>query len=116
MVCGIASRSTARYSLVYRSVDHKTLSGPCGHLSQTKSQDVAFMPAGGLGSVADFARVTANLQRQRNLADYDPSQSFFRRQGEGHNFEARQAIAWFSSSSDEQKEAFLTRLLFRQRS
>jgi hypothetical protein len=25
MVCGIASRSTARYSLVYRSVDHKTL-------------------------------------------------------------------------------------------
>jgi hypothetical protein len=116
MVCGIASRSTARYSLVYRSVDHKTLSGPCGQLSQTKSQNVAIMPAGGLGSVADFARVTANLRRQRNLADYDPSQSFFRRQGEGHNFEARQAIAWFSSSADEQKEAFLTRLLFRQRS
>ncbi|MBV8920032.1 MAG: hypothetical protein JOZ76_18405 [Bradyrhizobium sp.] len=115
MVCGSGSRSTPRYSLVYRSVDHKTLSGLCGQLSQTKPQNVAIMPADGLGSVADFARVTANLQRQRILADYDPSQSFSEAEAKLTISEARQAINWFGSSSDEQKEAFLTMLLFRQR-
>jgi hypothetical protein len=171
---------------VYRSVDHKTLVGLCGQLSQTKPS-VANMPAGGFGNVADFARVTGNLQRQRILADCDPSrsslvwiatltfvpcrsnpdsrdrlppappsltstairtwraailrfaQATFRKfpldraprarspadQPQSGGFsnseaklaisDARQAIVWFKTSTHEQKEAFLTMLLFKQR-
>jgi hypothetical protein len=40
MVCGPANRSSVRYSVVYRSVDHKTLSGLCRQISQTHPRDV----------------------------------------------------------------------------
>jgi hypothetical protein len=55
------------------------------------------------------------LQRQRILADYEPARSFSDSEAKLAIADARQAIVWFESSTDEQKEAFLTMLLFRQR-
>ena len=115
MVLGTASRSTPKYSLVYRSVDHKTLRGLCAQLSQTNPQNVAVVPSNGFGMIADFARVTANLQAQRNLADYDPSLNFTDNEAKVAISEARQAILWFQSCAPEQREAFLTLLLFKPR-
>jgi hypothetical protein len=115
MVCGLGDRSAARYSLVYRSVDHKTLRSLCAQLSQTKPPGMAIKPSNGLGRMADFARVTANLQGQRHQADYEPSQTFTDTEAKLAISEARQAIAWFNSCDDEQQKAFLTMLLFRPR-
>jgi hypothetical protein len=83
--------------------------------SQTKPQGMAIKPSNGLGRMADFARVTANLQGQRHQADYEPSQTFTDTEAKLAISEARQAIAWFNSCDDEQQKAFLTMLLFRPR-
>ena len=41
-------------SVVYRSVDHKTLKGLCGQLSQTNPQNVAIVPSNDFGRIADL--------------------------------------------------------------
>jgi hypothetical protein len=115
IIVGMESRLTPAYRLVYRSVDHRTLRGLCGQLSQTSPQNVAIIPSTGFGKIADFARVTANLQEQRIMADYDPFLSFTDVGAILAISEARQAIDWFKACDDEQQKAFLTMLLFRQR-
>jgi hypothetical protein len=76
---------------------------------------LAITPSNGFGRIADFARLTGNLQEQRHSADYDPSKSFTDNEAKLTISEARQAIDWFVSSENEQRDAFLTMLLFRQR-
>jgi hypothetical protein len=115
MVSGAATRSTPRYTVIYRSVDHKALRGLCGQLAQTRPQNIAVVPSSGFGNLPGFARVTANLGEQRNLADYDTSRSFTAGEARLAISEARQAILWFNSCNDEQQKAFLIMLLFRQR-
>jgi hypothetical protein len=115
MFCGAADHSPSAYSVVYRSIDHKALRGLCAQLSQSKPQNVAIVPSKGFGAIADFARLTANLQAQRHLADYDPSLSFTDVGAKVAISDARQAITWFKSGDEEQRKAFLTMLLFRQR-
>jgi hypothetical protein len=114
MICGAASRTSDRYRLVYRSVDHGTLAKLCKQVSQTNPV-VAIKPSAGFGQIADFARVAGSLQGQRHLADYDPSPTFTGVEALIAISDARQAICWFTSSTNEQKEAFLWMLLFRQR-
>jgi hypothetical protein len=113
MVCGSANRSTLQYRLVYRSVDHGSLTSLCGQL--TDPQKVAIKPSSGLGRIADFVKVTTNLQRQRHQADYDPLPTFTGTEAEQAISNARQAIVWFNACDDEQRRAFLTMLLFRER-
>jgi hypothetical protein len=115
MILGAASRSTSAYSLVYRSVDHKTLSGLCAQLSKTSPPKLAIVPSNGFGTIADFARHTVSLQGQRQLADYDPSRTFTAAEANLVISDARQAITWFKSGDELQQKAFLTMLLFRQR-
>lgn len=76
MVCGDSSRSSAAYSLVYRSIDHARLRGLCDQLRKTNPQSITVIPASGFGAIADFARVTFNLYEQRIRADYEPSIDF----------------------------------------
>jgi uncharacterized protein (UPF0332 family) len=114
MVVGAGQRSSARYALVYRSVDHGRLRTLCGQLSTSRPQ-VPFAPTDGFGQIADFARVTANHIELRNSADYDPSRNFAAEEAELAISEARQAIDWFQQGSVEQQEAFLTLLLFKSR-
>ena len=115
MVIGSSAPSTARYSHVYRSIDHKVLRGLCGQLGQTQPQNVAITPSSSFGHLQDFARLTASLYEQRILADYDPSRTYSETEVRVVISDARQAIAWFTSCDDEQQKAFLTMLLFRQR-
>ena len=61
MVLGAANQATARYALVYRSVDHAHLRNLCDQVRATNPQKVALVPVGGFGSIADFARITLNL-------------------------------------------------------
>jgi len=51
----------------------------------------------------------------RILADYEPSRDFTVDETKVAISDAREAIAWFQASAEEQQKAFLTMLLFRQR-
>jgi hypothetical protein len=115
MIIGADQRATPRYSLVYRSVDHSQLRNLCARVSATNPQNVALIPAGGFGRVADFARITFNLHELRNRADYDPSIEFTLDEARVAVSEAEQAVKWFGEGSAEQRQAFLTMLLFKQR-
>jgi hypothetical protein len=115
MICGATNRSKPQYSLVYRSVDHARLRGLCDQLRGSKPGNVAFIPSGGFGAIADFARNTANLYEQRISADYDPSESYAAAGVSVVISDARKAIDWFRSCTQEQQEAFLMQLLFKSR-
>ena len=116
MVFGAAARPTAGYSVAYRSVDHARLRGLCEQLKGAKPQnDVPIIPAGGYGRMADFARLAGSLYEERISADYDPSRSYTAAEVRVVISNARQAITWFRSCTEEQQEAFLTMLLFKQR-
>jgi hypothetical protein len=74
-----------------------------------------WLPSGGFGTIADFARNAGNLYELRNIADYDPSRDFTADEAELAISDAREAIAWFEAATKEQQESFLTLLLFRPR-
>ena len=114
MVVGATKQSTDRYALVYRSVDHSRLRALCLQLRATNPQ-VPFVPVGGFGPIADFARNAFNLHELRNLADYDPSRKFQPSEARLAISDARQAIKWFQQGTQEQQETFLTLLLFKSR-
>ncbi len=109
MVLGSSARSSTLYALVYRSVEHVRLRALCANVSASKPQ-VPFVPAGGFGEIAKFASIVANLYEQRNLADYDPSQTYTANKALWIS-DAREAIKWFQGSTQEQQQAFLTLLL-----
>jgi hypothetical protein len=113
MVVGNADQSSARYSLVYRSVDHKRLLQLSAQL--TNPQNLPLVPPGGLGAVADFARIAGNLHELRNRADYDPSAEYTADEAMTAISNAREAVTWFQQGTREQQQAFLTLLLFRPR-
>jgi uncharacterized protein (UPF0332 family) len=112
MVVGSADRSSARYSLVYRSVDHSRLRQLSAQL--TNPQNLPLAP-GGFGTAADFARVAGNLHELRNRADYDPSAEYTADEATTAISDARKAIAWFQQGTEKQQQAFLTLLLFKPR-
>jgi hypothetical protein len=68
MVCGPAAAPEER-SLVYRSIDHKTLLSLCRQLSQSRPQNVAVTPRMCLGPIADLAGLVVSLQGERHLAE-----------------------------------------------
>jgi hypothetical protein len=117
MVVGAAGRSTPLYSLAYRSVDHSRLKTLCSQLkgSQVQAEIASYLPAGGFGEIADFARLAGNLIELRNLADYDPSRNFTLDAAQTAVSEARQAIKHFQTAKAEQQSVFLTLLLFKPR-
>jgi hypothetical protein len=115
MVLGSGNRGSGRYSLVYRSIDHSRLRILCTQLRGTQPKNLPFEPPGGFGSVADFARIAGNLQELRNLAEYDPSRDITPDEARVAISDARQAITWFQQGAKEQREAFLTLLLFKSR-
>ena len=67
MVLGAANQATARYALVYRSVDHAHLRNLCDQVRATNPQKVALVPVGGFGSIADFENITLNIYKMKIL-------------------------------------------------
>jgi hypothetical protein len=111
---GITQRATSRYTLVYRSVDHRTLKELCIEARKQTPIDRYFpyVPLGGFGAdIQQFATVTIDLQARRHIADYDPRPRF---QGSDATLAigaARNAIGCFAQASRERRTAFLTLLL-----
>lgn len=117
LVCGAANRATPRYNLAYRSVDHKRLKTVCEQLKASKINDKVkpYEPIGGFGDIADFAKLALILYEQRIQADYDLLRHFTVRKAQLVVIEARNAMRKFEAATAEQREAFLTLLLFEPR-
>jgi hypothetical protein len=116
-IVGSANRSTDRYALVYRSVDHKVLRALCDKFrGATLNADIQpYEPTGGFGPLGNFARALLNLFELRILADYNPVRPLSHTDALGAVSSARPAVANFQAATPAQREAFLTLLAFRAR-
>ncbi|HJT40329.1 MAG TPA: hypothetical protein VJ762_08370 [Sphingobium sp.] len=111
-------RKSRRYTLVYRSVDHRSLRDIC--MEAKKSTPGAkyqkYVPKAGFGEeIQSFANMVLELQEKRHDADYDPSQWVTRTDAKLALTIARSAIERFESASLLQRKYFLTLLLFSPR-
>jgi uncharacterized protein (UPF0332 family) len=112
---GTSGRSSARYELVYRSIDHNRLRALCDEIANQSVQS-RFVPHGGFGTdLKVFATAVIDLYRMRHDADYNPSIDVTRSEVRLLIAAAQNAFAGFEAASAEQREAFLTLLLFRPR-
>ncbi len=111
---GFNARRTARYALVYRSLDHRPLRDICLEvIKPTPSRRfLQITPSGGFATgLQAFAAVVAELQQRRHDADYDPQQRFFVADAQHAHREASAAISRFHGVDDDQRKLFLTLLL-----
>ena len=72
---GRTHRQTARYALVYRSVDHRSLRALCEAISKATppAKYSRYVPAGGFSpDLKAVGTALVDLQEKRHLADYDP--------------------------------------------
>jgi uncharacterized protein (UPF0332 family) len=74
-IVGRKYRSTPRYALAYRNVEHRTLRSLCDEVPKNKrtAKYLQYVPDDGFGSdIVAFAAAVVELQEKRHLADYDP--------------------------------------------
>jgi hypothetical protein len=72
---GSTHRTSNRYTLVYRSIEHKGLRTLCEHVLKEAlpSKYARYAPQGGFGAdLIAFAAAVIELYEKRHLADYDP--------------------------------------------
>lgn len=115
---GVTKKNTNRYTLVYRSIDHRDLRELC---METKKQTLTakyqkFAPANGFGeNIQAFASTFVELQEKRNSADYDPSSRMKTSDASLAIATARDAVGRFQKASAPRRKAFLDLLLFSPR-
>lgn len=115
---GVTKRTTNRYTLVYRSIDHRGLRELCNEMK--KPQQTAkyqnYAPANGFGpNIQAFASAVIELQEKRHIADYDPSSRVKTSDARLAIATAKSAIQRFQKASKTRQKAFLTLLLFPPR-
>jgi hypothetical protein len=118
MIVGNENRTSNRYALVYRSVEHVTLKEISENITKTTVPDKykRYIPRAGFSSdVIDFADALILFQNRRHQADYDPLFRARRSDVQLAVKTARAALANFSKAALDQREAFLTLLLFKAR-
>ncbi len=119
LLAGGAHRGTARYNLVYCSVQHKRLKTLCGQLRGSVPERIILPysppPPSYFGRIAVFARLVPGLQEERHRADYHPIVRFDKARTLQAISTALDAIEHFEAASIEQRQAFLMLLLFEPR-
>ena len=112
---GASNRSMARYELVYRSIDHNRLRALCDEVAK-QTVDSRFVPPGGFSAnLKAFATAIVDLYQMRHDAVYIPSFDVTRSEVRLLVATAQDAFDGFLSAATEEREAFLTLLLFRPR-
>jgi hypothetical protein len=115
---GVTQRSTARYALVYRSINHRGLKDLCNEAKKTplNARYQRYAPPGGFGpSIQAFAGALIELQEKRHSADYDPATRIKTSDASLAIATARSAIAQFNAATTAQRQAFLALVLFQPR-
>ena len=109
---GRAGRGSPRFTLLYRSVDHRSLLVTCeevGKGAAPAGKYRPYVPAGGFDmSLQDFSRALVSLQRQRHRADYDPSARYSQGSAEAEINGALQARQAFHATPLDHRHMFLT--------
>lgn len=111
---GVTQRATSRYTLVYRSIDHKTLKDLCAEAKKPTppAKYLPYFPIGGLGSnIQAFATAAIELQEKRHLADYHPQPRFKTSDAKLAVSTARSAVRRFEAADEQHRKAFLTLLI-----
>lgn len=111
---GASHQANARYALIYRSVDHRTLRKTCEESQRQTPTDRfrPYMPSGGFEpGIRNFATTTIDLQARRHSADYNPQPRFKTLDAKVAIAAARSALQQFSQVGLVQRKMFLTLLL-----
>ncbi|WP_375395680.1 hypothetical protein [uncultured Sphingomonas sp.] len=111
---GRTKRSDSRYTLVYRSVDHRALKTLCAQTTRPgpTPRYLPFAPTGGFGTnIQAFSMAIVELQEKRHNADCDPSMRFGTSDAQLAISTARTALRRFGRASSARRKAFLTLLL-----
>lgn len=115
---GSGHRSTRRYALAYRALDHSRLRELCNDLGKQMppSRYHAHLPVVGLSrDFKDFCQAILQLQDARHDADYSPFESVLRADAHATiDLAQSTAVLWNQISGDE-RSALLTLLVFRPR-
>lgn len=112
-----AARPAKRYTLLYRSVDHRALRSLCEEAKkQTPSAKYRKYVPTGLGpNLQAFASALLELQEKRHDADYDPLIRMKASDARLVIATAKSAVRRFDKASAVNRRAFLTLLLFPPR-
>lgn len=115
---GRDQRKSSRYALAYRLIDHRQVESLSNQvIRQTPEKKYQpFMPDGGFDdSIRKFASLVIELKGDRNSADYDPSRWVGISDARLAIAQAQGAIALFAGAPAEQRQMFLTLLVFPPR-
>ena len=115
---GITNRSSDRYALAYRGIEHRTLRQLCEEIRKQapRAKYFQYVPTGGFGpGIADFASAVVELQEKRHDADYNPALRVSRDDARVAVGTARAALDGFLRADDAERKMFLTLLAFPPR-
>lgn len=112
---GKTKRSSSRYGLAHRGIDHRWLRDLCDDLKKpTPPQKyIPHLPNKGVGpNLAAFATAVVELQEKRHGADYDPMIRVKTSDALAAIKTARAAVARFEQATATRRRAFLALLMF----
>ncbi|MDP4022508.1 hypothetical protein Q8W71_07730 [Methylobacterium sp. NEAU 140] len=115
---GSTKRTSARYALVYRSVDHRALRDLCTEAQRLKPSPkyLPYLSGTGFGpNLRSFASAVLELQEKRHRADYDPRPHVRTSDALIAVQIGETAIRRFRAEGSEGRTLFLTLLLFPPR-
>jgi hypothetical protein len=116
---GRSLRTSERYALLYRSVDHRALRALCEDIPKATlpAKYAPYSPSGGFDpDIVALASAVADLQERRHAADYDPRLAVSASDAALAVSTARVALARLNSASRTSRKAFLTLVVFSPRS
>jgi hypothetical protein len=111
---GAGRRSSARYALLYRSIDHRALREVCVESARQRASNryAPYVPEGGFDpNILTVAAAVVELQSRRHAADYNPLTGFSAKDAELAVEAARRAVRRFGEADGEHRRMFLTLLL-----
>jgi uncharacterized protein (UPF0332 family) len=103
LLVGATEQNTKRYSLVYRSFDHREIRAACLHTDAFGQE------------IKDCAQQFLELQAARLEADYNPSKYLTALDVQSLIQRARKVIAALETADEEERKLFLTGFKFKQR-
>lgn len=111
---GAKQRNTARYALVYRSIEHRVLRELAveARKQQASNRYAPYVPEGGFEpGLVEFSKAAKELREKRHAADYDPLARFSASDAEKAIATARDAMRLFRGAGEEQRKMYLALLL-----
>jgi hypothetical protein len=115
---GVTHRQTARYALVYRSIEHRSLRSLCDDVVKATlpGKYTGYAPTGGFGpDIVAFATAVTDLQEKRHSADYDPHFRAELTDAVAAVATARAALARIRGANRARRKEFLSLVVFPPR-